>query len=685
MKIFGEIKNYRANTGFITIIGCLTLHYLIFDRYFLNGQSTLSGDTQIYWSLEYLVFYSIKHYGEFLWWDPTGLNGYQAYLILFNNLNYSNIFQVSYLLFFKFISFFIDTNINLWLVFQKTTYYFSLNLILIYLISRKILKSNYAIAFVCITFTLCQYQFLSMRDSYLVQQLPAALLFLYTFISFFKLSTKENYIYLGLALSILISSTSYSMVLGPFYWLGIFILSYFIFYPDSINKIISVTKVNGSKKWLIVQVFLLFLIIMALCLAISPILIDEQNMLRVPGAGPIDFAKKEFWGGPSYGSPMFLPWSNLMNWAPFSDIHDSNLKFDPWGAGLDHKYIGIATLPLVAFSFLFLGKDKLIAPLFVAFFICSFIIPYTFQNGLFSILMEKYFLFKNSRSMPWLLPRDGPSIFLILISGIAFDQIISINNFNRDKLYKYFLLIISITLLIAIFSISILILFDKSTMRLSLTHIGVYLIVYALILIYIFNEGSIRKRIACSLFLIIVTCDLLTSAGSYWNRKIVWNPTGAVPQHTYPNPLNLNPLLNPNWAGAYRGIFHNVYTSNPFYGKREWLFLALNPKVSNLLTNWNPTTSTEISIPSVKFYDFGVFQQFESVNNPSRIPTYQNMKGCLLNEQSFVANGVEYKIEKGFSGFVETVSNGPDIVNFYGWATDKDLPAVGVATFVNNQ
>ena len=685
MEKIKVVKNNLLSAESLIVFGCIWLHYLMFDRYFLNGQATLSGDTQIYWSLEYLLFYSIKHFNEFLWWDPTGLNGYQAYLILLNNLNYLNIFEFLYLIIFKIFSLFSDFQINSWIIFQKTIYYFTVNLLLITLISKKLVKSIHAVAFITITFTLCQYQFLAMRDSYIVQQLPAGLLLLYGFIIFSKNCSKTNFIFLSITLAIFISSASYSMVLGPFYWLGTFLISYIIIYPKILRSILSlIFAKEDNNKWLFIKIFLGLLVLSAILFAISPIVMDRHNMLRVPGSGPFDFTQSEFWGAPSYGSPNFSSWSNLMSWTPFPDIHNSILKFDPWGAGLDHRYIGIATLPLIGLSFLFIGRSKFIAPLLVSFFICSFVIPYTFQNGIFSILMEKFFLFKNSRSMPGLLPRDGPSIFLILISGIALDQLINLSKLNRIKLYKSIIIIISFALLISILCLLSILIFDTINIRSSLTHIGVYLIIISLLLIYISNNNRRSKNIGCSLFLIIITCDLIISSSNYWNRRIVWNPTGAVPQHTYPNPLNESPLVNANWAGAYRGIFHNAYTGKPFYGKREWLVLALNPKISNLLTNWNPTTSTEKKIPSIKFYRGGIYQSFENINDQNNILTYKKKFGCILNKDKLIANGKEFSIQKGFSGFVESASNGPDIVNFYGWALNANNPVEGVAAFINN-
>src|SRR5436190_19573794 len=58
------------------------LYSFYFTRQYLRGDIVMGGDTQLLWSLNYLALYSIREYGEFLWWDPTALNGWPAYVNL---------------------------------------------------------------------------------------------------------------------------------------------------------------------------------------------------------------------------------------------------------------------------------------------------------------------------------------------------------------------------------------------------------------------------------------------------------------------------------------------------------------------------------------------------------------------------------------------------------------------------
>jgi hypothetical protein len=51
---------------------------LFFGRHFVDGSAILVGDSQIAISLNNLATYTLSTYHEFLWWDPTGLDGYPA-------------------------------------------------------------------------------------------------------------------------------------------------------------------------------------------------------------------------------------------------------------------------------------------------------------------------------------------------------------------------------------------------------------------------------------------------------------------------------------------------------------------------------------------------------------------------------------------------------------------------------
>ena len=82
----------RRNIGLLgQVVGFSLLHVLFFGRHFIDESAVLVGDSQIAISVNNLAAQTLTNYHEFLWWDPTGLDGYPALVNLthgwFNYLN----------------------------------------------------------------------------------------------------------------------------------------------------------------------------------------------------------------------------------------------------------------------------------------------------------------------------------------------------------------------------------------------------------------------------------------------------------------------------------------------------------------------------------------------------------------------------------------------------------------------
>jgi len=81
-----KLKKLLADYPYLTVVFPVILfaviYYLYFIRYYLRGAIVMGGDTQVVWSLNYLALHSLANFGEFLWWDPTTLNGWPAYVNL---------------------------------------------------------------------------------------------------------------------------------------------------------------------------------------------------------------------------------------------------------------------------------------------------------------------------------------------------------------------------------------------------------------------------------------------------------------------------------------------------------------------------------------------------------------------------------------------------------------------------
>ena len=73
------MSSLRRHIGVLgQIAGFYLIHFLFFGRHFVDGSAILVGDLQIAISLNNLATYTLNTYHEFLWWDPTGLDGYPA-------------------------------------------------------------------------------------------------------------------------------------------------------------------------------------------------------------------------------------------------------------------------------------------------------------------------------------------------------------------------------------------------------------------------------------------------------------------------------------------------------------------------------------------------------------------------------------------------------------------------------
>lgn len=690
-------KPGRDYTEPAVLIFCILLQYYLFSRKFISQEAIMSGDTQIFWSVEYLLFYSLKVFNEFPWWDPTTLNGWPAHYFSLSSFNNLYPFQLMSLIGFKLLSLVKGIDINSWLIFQKTIYYFTLNLLGVYFIAREIITSRLARFFVLITFTLCAIQFHGIRDSYMFAAMPAALFFLFAFIRYSRRQDPRNLILLTFFTAVFLSSLCYAVALASFYWISLFIFFSLLFQPSLISSSLAlVRRIAQTWQGRILITAGIVVIASALVAALTPVIMDGGNLLRVSGAHPIRYDVVTDWPAPSFGgSDSYHIWNNLVSWMPFPDVHNSRLKFDPWNAGLDHRYIGLATLPLILIALVCRLSDKLVASFFLTIFICSFVLIYTYRNLAFQGLMEQFTFFQNVRTMPGLLPRDGPSLFMIFLAGIGLDVLL--NRSGQSSLVNTALRRILFSGLAGILVISILCLLllylpQFQDIRHSLGHIGVYVGLYALICVLLLvTNKEFGKRILGTVLLVLVLADLTLSSSSYWNRRIVWNPRGAVPQHVMPTPKVIGPITDEsqNWAGTYRGGIHNVYIP-PFYGKREWLVFALDPRLSPMLENWNSSTRKMTAYPYFQFYTGGTYIPFKQIKEIDKVSALVVNSGELIEQgdRAIVSiNGQEYPIQPGLGGFVEHVNNSDSQVQFTGWAIDEGArqPARSVAIFVGSR
>src|SRR5689334_17118517 len=65
-------------------IGISLLYFVVFGAQFAFKGVVPGGDTQTLWSNYWIAIYSIRHFKEIMWWDPTALNGWPAYYLTYH-------------------------------------------------------------------------------------------------------------------------------------------------------------------------------------------------------------------------------------------------------------------------------------------------------------------------------------------------------------------------------------------------------------------------------------------------------------------------------------------------------------------------------------------------------------------------------------------------------------------------
>lgn len=623
IAVWTIIKKIVLRPSVLTFFGLFSLYYILYGSKFLSNQIVLGGDTQLLWSSNYLFYYSIKNYGEFAWWDPSGLNGWPIYYFLTAG-GYNLLAPFSFLasVFFIILNFFIDIDINKFLTVQHTLYYFGLSLIAVILISRQLVKKTLAQIFIPLTFTLGSIPFGFFRDSYMAVAFPAALFYIFGLIQFDQKRNSQSFYLFVLFTILFLSSLCYSVALSSLYWTSLFSLTLFLFSPNLFNDLITILKneFKSPEKNKIFIIVACSTAIIAVVATLLPVMIHSTDFIRTPGS-LVDYADKNSgWHPPTFGAPSYQIWRVLLAWMPLRELHDTLFLSDIWKSGIDHWYIGMTTLPLIIIAFIFANKKlKYLLALLLTAFLCIVVIPYTYKNLLFLELMKKFKFFHDVRTMPGLLPRDGPLLFLIFIAGIGLDRLLLLLKSSNDVSRKIF----SISLLFGLIILgSIAISQGMSALlpgssykmiRHGLTHLGIYLIIFSFICsLMILSKSSRHKKILGIFLLILVINDLTTSSSQYWREGKVWS--GKMAPNALHDPKSFGPTSteNEHWAQGYAGVFHNILM-NPFYGDKTWLTLVSRPKIASDIENWNAKTRRVIAYPFFRYFTHGNYIPFKNI------------------------------------------------------------------------
>jgi hypothetical protein len=631
------------------VVAFSTLYYLYFVRQFLRGDIVMGGDTQLLWSLNYLAFYSLGNLGEFLWWDPTTINGWPAYVNLTSGwFNYLGPYSLPSLALFLVCHAIAEIDINSFLVVEKTLYYFVLNVLAVVLISRELIKHPLARVLPPLIFTLSAVQFHGFRDSVLYEVMPAPLFYVFALIRYNNRRTVDALIMLLVFVGLYIASLNYGALQTSLWWSATFTIFLVVFYPNILRSVSLNIRDLRARSELRPLLWVMPIFLVAAFLAFYvPVHFNLGELVRVRGLGIVDYDVGVYGGFQSDNPNLPMQalshpvWTTFLYWSPFEVLHDYFLVFDEKTggakAGVDHRYIGLASLPLL-FAALFLGhRNKYVLVLLLTVFTCSAFITYTNRNLLVTSLAELVPLFKNIRTISDTLPRDAPIILLAVASGIGLDLLIASNYARKGELKtahsgieRSLQWVLAVLTLIAVVSLLVSFLLTSPhnatsvfqwfppggnlplpELKEAFAHIGVYLLLFSLLCLLVLLVRNPAHKLSLVLVLMfLVFFDLTISASAYWQRGKVWFKNEGT--HALPHISRFAPVQSAlqTWPGSYGGFIHNPF-AGPFIGLRSWLPLATRPAWQPVLENWDTDLRVMKAYPDFRFYSGGTYIPFE--------------------------------------------------------------------------
>ena len=131
----------------------------------------------------------------------------------------------------------------------------------------------------------------------------------------------------------------------------------------------------------------------------------------------------------------------------------------------------MATLPLLVSAVAFGRRIGLVAPLLATYFLCTFVLPYTYWLEPFQYLFDHVPMLRNIRAMANTMPRDIPAVLAALLAGMGLDAILAGSRRPTSAAAAVVAAALGVALAAGILALHPMFL----PMRHSLAHIAVYL------------------------------------------------------------------------------------------------------------------------------------------------------------------------------------------------------------------
>lgn len=685
----------RNRIEIITFFICVALYYVVIARRFFGSEVVIGGDTQLLWSQHFFVLESLVEYLQYPLWDPTTLGGYPAHLLMVNG--YFQNFHPFHVPFFIVATalgrlFHVDTNILM--VFHKTIYIFSLNLVAVMLISREICVSRLARLLPPVIYSLCAFQFYALRDNMMVEGLPPALFFTFALFYHANRRTAHSLLVLIMFLTLYVFGFCYAYLLSSIWWVATLTILVLLTSPGLIPDSYRCVRQMWGEKLLRIHLLLAVAFFLITCGAVGFSLMGTiGEVLRAPGNQPVSY---DVSSGGSFGARAIYGvqiWTNFLVWAPFPEIHQNFFKYDPWEAGIHHRYLGMVLLPLLVVAAMFGHQRRFLWPLLITTLIATAYISYGAENPFLAFLLDNFPPVRNTRAMANLLPRDV-GVLLILGAGIGLDVLVSQAPRAGDTRIwvttRTILLMLMVGAVVLVVAVAVPALMP---IRHAVAHMGVYLGLSCLVILVLAHGAGQSARVPLVLVLLVTAVmDLSISAAAYSKLNHTWSPYGPPQNISMPSP-RLGPKApdDPPWVGTYRGEFHRLF-GGPYVGTRTWLVLATHPSWQPALLNWDTAGRDMLAYPDFRFFTNATYIPFEAIRTidnvklPASVITPPTLLVKEGDREIIKLPGRDVVVEDGMAGFMEGASTaGERAAAFSGWALESSgRPARTVLIFVGD-
>jgi hypothetical protein len=624
------MRAIRPLLGYVSFALLLNVVF-VSAPFFYDPDIVMPADTHTLWSYVYLVFLAWLEHGQVLWWDPTTLNGWPAYVNAVSGwFNYFGPYAVPYFLIAKPLHA-IGVDINTLILIQKLLYTFVLNAIAFTLIVRLLVTAGWARLLAVTLFALSDLHLYGLLNSCFTEALPAALFFTYAVLRYFKHQDTKSLQAILVFGTLFAASINYVFILTSLYWIGAVLVLGFAIVPGAARALPAATIgliTPGRRATTVV-----FGLAMAAGLgAVAvPFAFHAADLIRVTGTGVIDYASSlaGSYPPPTYDIRSFQGWSFVNLWVPFREMIQPVFMQHP--SGVDYRYLGILSFPLILAAMIFKADDAFVWVLLLSAVLCIVVIPYTHANIAFNHLIQNVDLFKKTRWLGSSLPRTGPNLLLILLVALGLDALLrrvspSANTFGDAFVNRLFLAVLAV--LPALFAIGFVAaaisdgVFRERFLH-GLGHLAIFsALVSALLLALTLRVAPVRSVLAGSLICVAVMDVGLAISD-------MWRP--VTPLHFFNHSESTRPTAesltaasaeSEVWFGTdYDGMVHGIYDPGPHFGTRAWLALATRPRWNEVLQNWNSISNRMTAYPAFRFVEVAEYTPFESIHDLASLPT----------------------------------------------------------------